>query len=104
MSIAGFSKVMFRFPKAVSRLGIKGGIGYVTKNSIKQVGIVPAIAGIASMPIGAVIAPCPGSAEIAAIGVTSTVYGLMKSPKVIKKALCSNPNLYPKDMSIFTMK
>ena len=97
MSIKGFAKVITRLPQIIWNHGFKRGFcDYGIKQSIKQVGVVPAVAGIIAYPIGAAAGMCiPGTGLAASLATTIITRGAIQTPGVIK-------NLALKSKSIFT--
>lgn len=104
MSFIGFAKIVAKTVPTVKKMGIKQGFKHMRKESIKEIGVVPAVAGLTSYPIGAIIGGAiPGSGTITALGIALLTNGIMKSPKYVKKALTTTGNSLKK-CSIFLMK
>lgn len=92
MSIAGFVKVVCRLPKVTLNHGLKRGLWeYGVKQSIKQVGVVPACTGLLSAPIGAVLCPIPGTAEATALVTAAVTRGIIKAPSIFMKTIKACP-------------
>ena len=96
MSLLGFAKVILKAPRAAKNMGIKRGVGFIAKHSIKEVGKIPAIAGIVAYPVGAVAGACiPGTGLLASLTAVTLTKGALQAPKVIK-------NIAQKSSSIFS--
>ena len=97
MSLVGFAKVILKSPETIRSMGVKQGVGYVTKESIAQVGKIPAIAGVIAYPIGAVAGcaiPCTGL--LTALTVATVTKGAMKAPTIIKGIAKKSTSIFSK--------
>ena len=85
MSLAGFAKIMLKMPRATKNMGVKRGLAYIGKHSVKEVGKIPAIVGAVAYPIGAVAGACiPGTGLLTSLTAVAITKGAIQTPKAIK--------------------
>ena len=104
MSILGFGKVLLRLPRVMKNHGVKKAISdWGIKQSVNQVGKVPAVVGLISAPIGAAAGlGIPGTAAATAITTAAATRGIMNLPSIFMKAMKACPT--NKDITIGLMK